>query len=473
MENLEIFEKIVENAIELYISHDERGLIIAANSNAREELGYENGMKGVSLSDLFPDNISISETGLSSELVYDGAVREMMVYRRNYTCFRASVKCTQIGSSEVPYIIMISNISDKHSLEKIVGQVKQEAEEAAKVKSEFVANITHELRTPVNGILGNTRILLDEVTDPAQLKILNTIEHGCNEMNNLINNILDFSKLEAGKFTIENRKFNFREMIEYVRTTHQPKITEKGLKFFVTISPEVPEYIIGDELRIGQVLNNLLSNACKFTHFGRISVEILKTAQNKNRMELFFMVVDTGIGMDQAGLDKLFKSFSQVDASISRKYGGTGLGLNISKQLVTLMGGNITVESELNRGTMFTFSIWVEIPEEDLQNSYGKVDSYNPRSLQDTLSMDGEQVNVAEFGSEQNIQELKNQLSKIILCIEMDNWEKAENFAESIKQLTAESPKDIKTAALRLKMAIQKADYDKAVAAHGALEEQL
>ena len=121
------------------------------------------------------------------------------------------------------------------------------------------------------------------------------------------------------------------------------------------IAPDIPEYLIGDELRISQILNNLISNACKFTSVGEIHVEAVKTSQSGNKVELFFVVMDSGIGIEKANMDKLFKSFSQVDASISRKYGGTGLGLNICKQLVELMGGNIHVESEVGKGTIFSF----------------------------------------------------------------------------------------------------------------------
>ena len=151
--------------------------------------------------------------------------------------------------------------------------------------------------------------LLEEETDDKCLQKLRMIERGCKDMHALINNILDFSKLEAGKFTIEKREFRFREMMDYVKANHLSKITEKGLDFFMTISPEIPEYVIGDELRIGQIVNNLLSNACKFTSVGKISVEVVKTAQEEDKVELFFIVLDTGIGIDKEGQDKLFKSF--------------------------------------------------------------------------------------------------------------------------------------------------------------------
>lgn len=459
----DLFGILLENAIEMIIIQDKNGIILYSNSGCNEELGYEQGLVNHRVVDVIPEELELE----------NGYVMETMVYRKNRTCFSATVKVVKLDEYGDKYGLMLNNESYKNSLEKTIEKVKQEAEASAKVKNEFVANVTHELRTPVNGILGNTNILLETENDSEKLHMLRTIETGCKTMNNLINNILDFSKLEAGKFTLEQRKFEFRSMIDYVRSTHMPKITEKGLKFFVTVSPEIPEYVIGDELRIGQVLNNLLSNACKFTHVGKVSLEVLKTAQNGNRVELFFMVIDTGIGIAKADIDKLFKSFSQVDASVSRKYGGTGLGLNISSQLVELMGGNISVDSELNKGTMFSFSIWVELPEEEVEESMSHVDTYVAKSLSDTLKEDSESSNMLAFGTKENMEELKKQLSKIVLCIEMENWEKAESFTDSIKHLTVEAPKEMRTATLKLKMAVQKSDYDKAIAAYDAVMELL
>ena len=459
----DLFGILLENAIEMIIIQDKNGIILYSNSGCNEELGYEQGLVNHRVVDVIPEELELE----------NGYVMETMVYRKNRTCFSATVKVVKLDEYGDKYGLMLNNESYKNSLEKTIEKVKQEAEASAKVKNEFVANVTHELRTPVNGILGNTNILLETENDSEKLHMLRTIETGCKTMNNLINNILDFSKLQAGKFTLEQRRFEFRSMIDYVRSTHMPKITEKGLKFFVTVSPEIPEYVIGDELRIGQVLNNLLSNACKFTHVGKVSLEVLKTAQNGNRVELFFMVIDTGIGIAKADIDKLFKSFSQVDASVSRKYGGTGLGLNISSQLVELMGGNISVDSEVNKGTMFSFSIWVELPEEEVEESMSHVDTYVAKSLSDTLKEDSESSNMLAFGTKENMEELKKQLSKIVLCIEMENWEKAESFTDSIKHLTVEAPKEMRTATLKLKMAVQKSDYDKAIAAYDAVMELL
>lgn len=464
MEKRDLFEQIINSAIEIFLSYDDDKRILMMNESARKELMYTDNDIGTSVSRLFQNEDM-------SEITYDGIIRQMMIYRSNQTCFRAQVKAIKTDSQISPYVLMIRNISDQYALEKAAEIARKETEATAKVKTEFVANVTHELRTPVNGILGNTNILLENEADPKKIGLLNTISKSCGAMNELINGILDFSKLDAGKFTLENRKFNFRNMIDYVKSTHMPKITEKGLKFFVTISPDIPEFVIGDQLRISQILNNLLSNACKFTNVGKISLEALMTAQEKNRIELFFIVLDTGIGIAKSDEDKLFKSFSQVDASVSRKYGGTGLGLNISKQLVDLMGGHITVDSELNKGTMFSFSIWVETPEEETAEVKLPVDNNYAKNIHEALGADDEIEKAYIYGSEENRKELDEHMSKLILCLEMENWEKAENFSNSIKQLTIQAPKDIKVAALRMKMAVQKADYDRSVDEYNRLKE--
>lgn len=463
----------LDYALEMIVSFNAEGKVIGANLAARENLDYGEKLYGIHISELLPNDFSAVENGFATELKTGVKHSNVMAYRQNRTCFLTNMCYICAPDNPGNYICMLQDISKQDFLEKEIVKVEQEAESAMKVKSEFVANVTHELRTPVNGILGNTKEILEVETDEKKLKILHLIERSCLDMNEIINNILDFSKLEAGKFLLETRKFHFRNMIDYVKANHSNKITEKGLTFFVTISPEVPEYIIGDELRIVQVLNNLLSNACKFTSVGKIVLEVVKTAQINNRAELFFLVMDTGIGIEKSQQEKLFKSFSQVDASISRKYGGTGLGLNICKQLVELMGGNISVESEKNKGTMFSFSIWVEIPEEEIQQTGQNVDMnaqlLHMRNMQQEAGTD----EVQEFGSADNMNELRNKMSKLILSVEMENWEKAEMFMGMVKQLTEQAPREIKTVVLKLKMAVQKENYEKTAAAFEALQTAL
>ncbi|MBR2045834.1 MAG: PAS domain S-box protein [Agathobacter sp.] len=458
---------VLDNMSDMIISFDDRGLISYGNKSAETLLEFEKQLVGTHISEIFPNEFTETEDEFTTSIrLGTNETYELMAYRLNKTCFAVEAKFSDLNE-DFEYVCVIKDVSNRKYLEKRVKQVEQDAEDALKVKSEFVANVTHELRTPVNGLLGNTRELITRVEDEKCQKILDLMERGCNDMHSLINNILDFSKLEAGKFTLEKREFDFRKMVDYVKGNHIHKITEKGLEFFVTISPEVPAMIIGDELRIVQILNNLLSNATKFTSVGKVAVEIVKTAQVENRAELFFLVTDTGVGIAPGDIDKLFKSFTQVDSSISRKYGGTGLGLNISKQLVEMMGGTITVQSELNQGTMFSFSVWVDLPEAEQEKETVTVDRI--AFLTGAMQRSEEEILLKEFGSEENKAELDKNLSKLILCVEMDNWEKAENFMTAVKQLTDAAPQEIRTASLRLKMAVQKGDYEKTNTAYEEL----
>ena len=463
-----VMQFALDHALEMVLMFGDDGKITYANQEAKEQLAFGDEIYSRFIEDIFPNEFQTMTGSFLMKKDFTKDRRKIMAYRKNQTCFLCLTIFTKVQQNPVLYLCQGFNAEERQRLERQVEQAGQEAEAAEKVKTEFVANVTHELRTPVNGILGNTMELLEAETDEKCLQKLRMIERGCKDMHALINNILDFSKLDAGKFTIEKREFRFREMMDYVKANHLSKITEKGLDFFMNISPEIPEYVIGDELRIGQIVNNLLSNACKFTSVGKISVEVVKTGQTEDRMELFFIVVDTGIGIDKEGQDKLFKSFSQVDASISRRYGGTGLGLNISKQLVALMDGNIHVQSEPGKGTMFSFHIWVDIPQHE-QKSVVVAPSVTPVQ---PVTVFGED-HLREFGSEENRQEIKKKMTKLILSLDMENWEKAEMFMESIKQLTESAPQEIKSAVLRLKMAVQKGDYDKATAAFEKLEKEL
>lgn len=458
-----------EDALEMILVFDQTGTISYVNTSAKQKLEYEEDLCGKNISDIFPNDF---KTGKSNVKLLDfekNKLQHLIAYRKNLTCFPVEARIIESSIWPKMYICMANDILEKEFLNKEIERIRQEAEDAMKVKSEFVANVTHELRTPVNGVLGNVREMLSHSMEDETQKQLRLIERCCNDMNKIINNILDFSKLEAGKFTLELRKFHFRNMLDYVKSNHINKITEKGLEFFMTVSPQVPEYVIGDELRIVQILNNLLSNALKFTSLGKITVGVFRTAQIKNKMELFFIVSDTGIGVAEEDKDKLFQSFSQVDASISRKYGGTGLGLNICKQLVELMGGGIEVESEKNRGSNFSFSIWVEACEGD--EVLQQPDDVKNKNIfvQTGTESQGEKEDARTYGTKDNKENLKKNLSKLILCVEMENWEKAETFMETIRQLTQEAPQEVKRVVLRLKMAIQKENYEKVTVEYEAL----
>lgn len=208
---------------------------------------------------------------------------------------------------------------------------KKNAQEAARVKSEFLANMSHELRTPLNGVIGFTRQMLKTQLSSSQHDYLQTIEKSANNLLTIINDILDFSKLEAGKLLLENIPFDFEDSLDEVMRLLAPMAHEKGLELNLRIDPRIPAGVIGDPLRIQQVLTNLIGNAAKFTERGNISVSVDLKQQRDERLELQFIIRDTGIGISERQQSQLFQAFRQADASISRRYGGTGLGLVITQ----------------------------------------------------------------------------------------------------------------------------------------------
>ena len=250
----------------------------------------------------------------------------------------------------------------QHNVDQATSDLRETLEQmAARIKSEFLANMSHELRTPLNGVIGFTRLTLKTELNPTQRDHLNTIERSANNLLAIINDVLDFSKLEAGKLLLESIPFPLRSSLDEVVTLLAHSAHDKGLELTLNIKNDVPDNVIGDPLRLQQVITNLVGNAIKFTENGNIDVLVEQRAVSNNKVQIEVQIRDTGIGIPERDQSRLFQAFRQADASISRRHGGTGLGLVITQKLVREMGGDISFHSQPNRGSTFWFNINLDL----------------------------------------------------------------------------------------------------------------
>jgi signal transduction histidine kinase/CheY-like chemotaxis protein len=273
---------------------------------------------------------------------------------------------------------VLAVIIERKQAEEEMKKAKEAAETANQTKSEFLANISHELRTPMNGVIGMTELILDTTLTPEQQEYLGMVKFSADSLLMLLNEILDFSKIESGKLDLAPINFDLRDCLYHTVDTLSLRAEEKELELFCHIAPEVPDALIGDPGRLRQVIINLLGNAIKFTEQGEVVLYVEKDTRTENEVFLHFSVTDTGIGIPGHKQQLIFDSFSQADSSTTRKYGGTGLGLTISSKLVEMMGGEISVESEEGKGTQFYFTICFEVQ----KNPSKRQESAELKSLQ-------------------------------------------------------------------------------------------
>ncbi|MBE9510604.1 MAG: PAS domain S-box protein [Bacteroidetes bacterium] len=276
--------------------------------------------------------------------------------------------CLQSYQSEETYskeeMVILEFIANQIALainklrtEEDLKKARQVAEEAAQAKHHFLSIMTHEIRTPLNAILGMTYLLLQEDPKKEQLDFLNSLKFSGDNLMTLINDILDFNKIENGKIFFEEADFNLKELIHGIRQSFRFRAEEKGIKLKVLIDSELPEIVVGDAARLNQVLTNLIGNAIKFTETGSITIDVIVKNTGKKKIELEFSVTDTGIGIPENKQKIVFESFKQASIDTTRKFGGTGLGLAICKQLIKLQGRKLEVESEVGKGSKFFFTL--------------------------------------------------------------------------------------------------------------------
>jgi PAS domain S-box-containing protein len=276
----------------------------------------------------------------------------------------SAVWCTLSGKAIEPsdldqgVIWVIDDLEPRKAIEAELLNAKESAEAANKAKSLFLANMSHELRTPLNGIMGMLQLLDIGNLDPEQQEYVATAIMSSRRLANLLSDILDLTKVEAGRMVLNIKSFELREVMQHVQDMFSPMCMQRGILLTTRIDPSIPSTLLGDPVRLQQVLNNLVGNAFKFTESGVVDVEAYPLpASERNRVRVLFSVSDTGIGIPESKLDSLFKPFTQVDESYTRKFQGAGLGLAIVKQIVSLMGGNIAIASELGVGTAVHFCL--------------------------------------------------------------------------------------------------------------------
>ncbi|MEY4504288.1 MAG: hypothetical protein RL154_581, partial [Pseudomonadota bacterium] len=364
-------QKSEERFYKLFSAHDtvfllispESGQIIDANYKASEFYGYSiDELKTMHIS-----SINILNEEELTKLRKNAVSNSAHTFHFKHKLKSGELKDVEVHSSAIDtssgtlLFSIIFDITERKALEHNIIAAKESAENANKAKSEFLANMSHEIRTPMNAIIWLTKLALETNLDELQKDYLSRVDYASKTLLGILNDILDFSKVEAGKLTLEYKPFHLQSAIHGVTNLFFAQVAQKNIELKVDYAKNLPQKIISDELRIEQILNNLLSNAVKFTEHGSVVLSVECEYDGKDFVNLKFIVKDSGIGIEKEKLESLFDAFSQADTSITRKYGGTGLGLTISKQLSQLLNGNIEVHSEVGVGSVFIFNLRAEV----------------------------------------------------------------------------------------------------------------
>ena len=341
------------------------------NAQFDTEFGLKSGDKVTNLF-AFPEELELfilnfQETGK----VLD---RDVTLRNKNGELRACVMTALQMNyGNEIGCMYWIADMSEKNSAAAAIALALEDAKVATQAKSSFLANMSHEIRTPMNAIIGMSYLALQGDLNTKQRGYIERVNRSGENLLNIINDIMDFSKIEAGKIFLEKVNFNLDDVMDNLVSMLSIQAADKGIELLFKIEGDIPNFLIGDPLRLGQILINFCSNAVKFTEIGQVEVSVEQVSCNLGEVELHFAVVDSGIGMTPEQSSKLFQSFTQGDASITREYGGTGLGLVISKSLVEVMGGRIWFESEAGKGSAFHFQVKLGIQEKNVQQHFDDI----------------------------------------------------------------------------------------------------
>ena len=325
------------------------------------------------------------------------------------------------------FIALESDITKSKEHDEMLKQAKEKAEKAAMAKQEFLSTMSHEIRTPMNAVIGLTHLLLEQDPLERQVENMQSLKFSADMLLALINDILDLSKIESGKIEFEKTEFPIRDILKGITKSLGVIAQEKGIYVKTNISDKIPPYLIGDQIRLNQILTNLVNNAIKFTNQGGITIASNVKESHGDKVTLEFSVTDTGIGIQEDKIDHIFDQFSQAHQNITRLYGGTGLGLSITKQLIELQGGEISVKSKLGKGTTFTFNLIFDI---------GKGKSME-------LKKDQKQINNGNIKGLNILLVEDNKMNHLVAQQFIKKWEAnmeiAENGEEALEKITSQS----------------------------------
>jgi PAS domain S-box-containing protein len=375
-EELENLSLVIKNSADIICAVDAQSFRIQTINPAAEKiLGFKpSELLGKSIIDRAVDNQKTAFKNKLGEIIKDNL--SFAVFEFQFETFDKRVIWAECRASyqNKTIFINISDISPQKSYLAQLVKSKDAAEYGKKVKEAFLANMSHELRTPVNGIIGLTKLLLQTPVNDQQVNMLNLMETSSASLLGVINDVLDISKIEAGKFSIVRSPNNLHELVEAVYKLLKFKADEKQVDLVLDVDPQVPQYLIFDSLRLNQILMNLLSNAIKFTDKGFVKLKISLLKKLNDKVQLKFTVEDTGIGIAANNLSKIFEQFEQAEDDTASNYGGTGLGLTIVKKLAELKDGELTFSSQVGKGSVFNFTNWYTVATKPQQKPVDKTE---------------------------------------------------------------------------------------------------
>lgn len=350
------------------------GKFVKLNNTLSQMLGWDNDeLLGESFTQIFVPEYREHAIALHNRYLAGEEVppEEWVLKTKQGTVIHLSARIARyIDDRGQQFVVAVfADITEQKRSEVALREAKQVAESAAKAKAEFLSNMSHEIRTPLNAVIGLTELLIKGTEPEMYPRYIESIKYSADNLLVIVNDILDFSKIESGKISLEHINFSLHKVFDQLMKSLVHKANDKGLKLKLTVNEDVPDKLIGDPYRLNQVLMNLASNALKFTREGSITIDVSSKILGKLKCEISIVVRDTGIGIPAEKIDKVFESFTQAYADTTRLFGGSGLGLAISRNLARLLGGDITVESKVGKGSEFTFTVTYDMADEEIQSA--------------------------------------------------------------------------------------------------------